>query len=105
MDIGEQTISRVVSLLQGAGTVVWSGTMGVTEKEAFVTGSAFVADALAKLQGKATTIVGGGDTVDFVLHWGPKKGSSFTRVSTGGSASLDLMAGEKLPGVAALMDA
>lgn len=105
VDIGTQTIARAVDLLKNAGTVVWNGTMGVAEKEAFSNGSAYIADALAKLQGQATTIVGGGDTADFVLHWDQKKGDSFTHVSTGGGASLDLMAGEKLPGVEALMDA
>ncbi len=105
VDIGAQTISRAVELLQGAGTVIWNGTMGVAEKEAFSNGSAYIADALAKEHDTTTTIVGGGDTADFVLHWDPKKGGSFTHVSTGGGASLDLMAGEKLPGVEALMDA
>lgn len=104
VDIGAQTISRTVELLQNAGTVVWNGTMGVAEKQAFSNGSAYIADALAKMQGQATTIVGGGDTADFVLHWDVKKGASFTHVSTGGGASLDLMAGEKLPGVEALMN-
>ncbi len=105
VDIGAQTISRAVELLQGAGTVVWNGTMGVTEKEAFSNGSAYIADALAKQHDTTETIVGGGDTADFVLHWDPKKGGSFSHVSTGGGASLELMAGEKLPGVEALMDA
>jgi phosphoglycerate kinase len=105
VDIGAQTISHAVELLQGAGTVIWNGTMGVAEKEAFSNGSAYIADALAKQHEITTSIVGGGDTADFVLHWDPKKGGSFTHVSTGGGASLDLMAGEKLPGVEALMDA
>lgn len=104
VDIGSQTISRATELLKGAGTVIWNGTMGVAEKEAFSNGSAYIADALAKQHDTTTTIVGGGDTADFVLHWDPKKGGSFTHVSTGGGASLDLMAGEKLPGVDALMD-
>jgi phosphoglycerate kinase len=105
VDIGAQTISHAIEMLNGAGTVVWNGTMGVAEKEAFSNGSAYIADAVAKMQPDATTIVGGGDTADFVLHWDPKKGGSFTHVSTGGGASLDLMAGEKLPGVEALMNA
>lgn len=104
VDIGSQTISHAVELLQGAGTVIWNGTMGVAEKEAFSNGSAYIADALAKQHDTTTTIVGGGDTADFVLHWDPQKGGSFTHVSTGGGASLDLMAGEKLPGVEALMN-
>jgi len=105
VDIGSHTISHAIELLKGAGTVIWNGTMGVAEKKAFSNGSAYIADALAQQHGSTTTIVGGGDTADFVLHWDPKKGGSFTHVSTGGGASLDLMAGEKLPGVEALMDA
>lgn len=105
VDIGAQTISHAVELLQGAGTVVWNGTMGVAEKEAFSNGSAYIADALAKQHDTTETIVGGGDTADFVLHWDPKKGGSFAHVSTGGGASLELMAGEKLPGIEALMNA
>jgi phosphoglycerate kinase len=105
VDIGSQTISHAVELLHGAGTVVWNGTMGVAEKEAFSNGSAYIADALAKEHDTTKTIVGGGDTADFVLHWDPQKGGSFTHVSTGGGASLELMAGEKLPGIEALMNA
>ena len=104
VDIGPQTISRAVERLKGAGTVIWNGTVGVAEKEAFSNGSAYLADTLAKQHDTTTTIVGGGDTADFVLHWDPKKGGSFTHVSTGGGASLDLMSGEPLPGVEALMD-
>jgi 3-phosphoglycerate kinase len=105
VDIGTHTISHFVEDVQDAGTVIWNGTMGVAEKEAFSNGSAYIADQLAKQKDRTTTIVGGGDTADFVLHWDPKKGGSFTHVSTGGGASLELMAGEKLPGIEALMDA
>lgn len=103
VDIGTHTISHAVELLKGAGTVVWNGTMGVAEHEAFSNGSAYLANALAE-QPDTVSIIGGGDTADFVLHWDPKKGGSFTHVSTGGGASLELMAGEKLPGIEALMN-
>jgi len=103
VDIGTHSISRAVELLKGAGTVVWNGTMGVAEHEAFSNGSAYIADAIAG-QPDTVSIVGGGDTADFVLHWDKKKGGSFTHVSTGGGASLELMAGEKLPGIEALMN-
>ncbi len=105
VDIGTHTISHFIEDLHGAGTVIWNGTMGVAEKEAFSSGSAYLADQLAKQKDTTTTIVGGGDTADFVLHWDPEKGKNFTHVSTGGGASLELMAGEKLPGIEALMDA
>ena len=52
-----------------------------------------------------TSIIGGGDTADFVLHWDKKRGASFSHVSTGGGASLELMSGAKLPGIEALIDA
>lgn len=104
VDIGSQTVSRAATLLQGAGTVVWNGTMGIAEIDAFSKGSAYIADTLAKLTPTATTIVGGGETADFVLHWDPKRGGSFTHVSTGGGASLALMAGEKLAGIESLLD-
>lgn len=103
VDIGPQTAGRAAEALVGAGTIIWNGTMGIAEIEAFSKGSMYIADMLAKLP-QATTIVGGGETADFVLHWDPKRGGSFTHVSTGGGASLTLMAGEKLPGVEALMD-
>lgn len=102
VDIGTHTISRAVELLKGAGTVVWNGTMGVAEHEAFSNGSAYLADAIASQQ-DTVSIVGGGDTADFVLHWDREKGDKFTHVSTGGGASLELMSGEKLPGIEALM--
>ena len=50
------------------------------------------------------SILGGGDTTDFILHWEPS-GKNFTHISTGGGASLELMSGKKLPGIEALLDA
>jgi phosphoglycerate kinase len=51
------------------------------------------------------SIIGGGDTADFVIHWDKKHGDSFSHVSTGGGASLELMSGMKLPGIESLLDA
>jgi phosphoglycerate kinase len=101
-DIGTQTVSRAVDMIRGAGTVVWSGTVGITEKAAFSEGSAFIADAIAK-QPEAIKIVGGGDTAGFVLRGNTGRSDDFTHISTGGGACLVLMAGEKLPGLEALM--
>ena len=67
-------------------------------------GSARTAMAIAQNE-KVTSIVGGGDTADFVLKWDGHDGASFTHVSTGGGASMELMAGKKLPGVESLLDA
>lgn len=104
LDIGEKTMMRVDDEVQKAGTVIWNGTLGVAEKPAFAVASAQLAQALAE-SSRVTSIIGGGDTADFALHWDKKRGESFTHVSTGGGASLALMAGEKLPGVESLLDA
>lgn len=104
LDIGDATIDQFVSVLQSAGTVIWNGTLGLAENPVFAHGSARVALTLAT-QKNTTSIIGGGDTADFVLKWDAKKGGSFSHVSTGGGASLELMAGDALPGIEALLDA
>ncbi len=104
LDIGQQTIERFVSVLQPARTVIWNGTLGYAELPEFAHGSARVALALAMNEG-LTSIIGGGDTADFALKWDGHDGKAFTHVSTGGGASLDLMAGKALPGVESLLDA
>lgn len=104
-DIGDKTIEDFTKKLQTAKTVIWNGTLGLAEKPQFAHGSARVALTLAQRKKDITSIIGGGDTADFVLHWDSEDGGSFTHVSTGGGASLELMAGKKLPGVEALMRA
>lgn len=104
LDIGTNSIDRYCQELEAAGSVIWNGTMGIAELPDFAHGSARVALTLAT-HPEITSIVGGGDTADFVLKWDAKKGGSFTHVSTGGGAGLDLMAGKKLPGVESLLDA
>jgi phosphoglycerate kinase len=104
LDVGDQSIERYADIIAGAKTVVWNGPLGMDELVEFSHGSARVALTLAT-HPEIESIVGGGDTADFVLKWDVKKGGSFTHVSTGGGASLDLMAGEKLPGVESLLDA
>jgi len=93
----------MVRTINGAGTVIWNGPLGYTELPEFAHGSARLALALAT-QPETTSIIGGGDTADFVLKWDGEGGKSFTNVSTGGGAGLELMAGEKLPGVECLLD-
>jgi phosphoglycerate kinase len=78
--------------------------MGMAEYEPFAHGSARAALELA-MHPEKTSIIGGGDTADFVINWDAKQGESFTHVSTGGGASLELMAGRNLPGIEALLDA
>jgi phosphoglycerate kinase len=104
LDIGDASIDRMVEEIQNAKTVIWNGTLGYAELPEFAHGSARLALSLAT-QPNTTSIIGGGDTADFVLKWDGEGGKSFTHVSTGGGASLELMAGEKLPGIESLMDA
>ncbi|MCD8561540.1 phosphoglycerate kinase [Candidatus Saccharibacteria bacterium] len=104
LDIGDDTIERFTAAVQGAGTVIWNGTLGYAEIPAFAHGSARMALALAT-QPDTDSIIGGGDTADFVLKWDGEGGRSFTHVSTGGGASLELMAGKKLPGIESLLNA
>ncbi len=103
LDIGDKTIDQYVSIIERAGTVIWNGPVGYSELANFAHGSARIALALAT-HPSVLSIVGGGDTADFVLKWDGNGGSSFSHVSTGGGAGLELMAGEKLPGVEALLD-
>lgn len=104
LDVGGMTIESTISIVKKAKTVIWNGTLGVAEYPNFARGSAQLASTLAA-NPDITSIIGGGDTADFVLNWDVKKGGSFTHVSTGGGASLELMAGEKLPGIESLLDA
>lgn len=104
LDIGSATIATIDRIVEKAKTVVWNGTLGFAELPQFAHGSARLALALAT-HPDITSIVGGGDTADFVLGWDAKNGASFSHVSTGGGASLELMAGKPMPGIMALMDA
>ena len=104
LDIGTQTIEQFAEVIANAKTVIWNGPLGYAESNTFAIGSARTAMAIAQNE-KVTSIVGGGDTADFVLKWDGHDGASFTHVSTGGGASMELMAGKKLPGVESLLDA
>ncbi|MBX3463101.1 MAG: phosphoglycerate kinase [Planctomycetes bacterium] len=101
LDIGPATVRRYVAALGGARTVVWNGPMGVFELDAFCKGTEAVAMAVAAATAAgAFTVVGGGDSVAAAekLHITDK----LSHVSTGGGASLELLEGKVLPGVAAL---
>ena len=104
LDVGDASVEAIVKVVERAQTVIWNGTLGYAELPQFAHGSARLALTLAT-HPNITSIIGGGDTADFVLHWDARKGDSFTHVSTGGGASLELMAGEKLPGIESLLDA
>ncbi len=100
MDIGPQTVAAYAKVLNGAGTVVWNGPMGVFEFPRFAEGTFGVARAVAA--SGATSIVGGGDSVSAINKAG--LASKITHISTGGGASLEMLEGLTLPGVAALED-
>ena len=97
-DIGPETTRQFAQEIQKSKTVFWNGPMGVFELEAFAQGTRGVARALADSQ--ATTVVGGGSTGEAVEEMG--LAGKMTHVSTGGGASLELLEGKELPGVAVL---
>ena len=103
LDIGPETVSHFNSEIGSAKTIVWNGPMGVFEWPAFAQGTLDVARAVAKATGAgATSIVGGGDSVAVVHQSGVA--DQISHISTGGGASLEFLAGAKLPGVEALTD-
>ncbi len=103
VDIGPKTIEQFVEEIQRAKTVVWNGPMGVFEIDVFARGTDEVANAMASVTAKGTvTIVGGGDSAAAISQAGLSK--KVSHVSTGGGASLELLEGKVLPGVAALSD-
>jgi phosphoglycerate kinase len=99
-DIGPKSIEYFKSVLKDAKTIIWNGPMGVFEVNKFAKGTFDVAKLLSEM--KATTIVGGGDSVAAVEKAGVA--DKMTHVSTGGGASLEFMEGKILPGVAALTE-
>jgi len=101
LDQGPKATEEIIAALKDCKTVIWNGPMGVFEFEAFSKGTFGVADALADLtKGGATTIIGGGDSVAAVEQAG--LADQMSHISTGGGASLELLEGKVLPGVAAL---
>ncbi len=97
-DIGPKTIALYKEALQGAKTVVWNGPMGVFEFSNFAEGTLEICRAVAALE-DATTVIGGGDSVNAVKRLG--FADKMTHISTGGGASLEFLEGKELPGVAA----
>src|SRR2546427_131213 len=103
LDIGPQTVQRFSAEIAGAKTIVWNGPMGVFEMPAFAHGPLEIAKAIAAATARgATSIVGGGDSVAAVQQAG--LADKISHLSTGGGASLEFLAGKKLPGVEALTD-
>ena len=100
LDIGPKTQKLFADALDGAGTVIWNGPMGVSEWENFAAGTISVAKAVAN--SGAISIVGGGDSVAAVTKLGFS--DKMSHISTGGGASLEFLEGKELPGIAALQD-
>jgi phosphoglycerate kinase len=100
LDIGPETISAYRKAVQGAGTIVWNGPMGVFEFPKFAKGTFAMAQAVA--ESGAISIVGGGDSVAAINQSGLS--DRITHISTGGGASLEMLEGLTLPGLAALLD-
>jgi phosphoglycerate kinase len=103
LDIGSQTAKRYAQVLKAARSIFWNGPMGVFELQPFLAGTQAVAAAIAAASREgAYTVAGGGDTVAALNQLG--LADAFDHVSTGGGASLEFMAGQELPGVAALSE-
>lgn len=101
LDIGENSAARIVEMIHDAKTIIWNGTLGMVEDKRYANSSLAVAVAIGLAD--AMTIVGGGDTTGFVESVLKDEPSlSFSLVSTGGGASLELLSGKKLPGLEVL---
>lgn len=101
IDIGEVAIGEFKKVVAESKTIVWNGPMGVFEIDSFATGTREIAEEVAKTD--AISIVGGGDSVTAAVKFGVDEQMTF--ISTGGGASLELLEGKELPGVAALTEA
>jgi len=100
LDIGPETVKAYAAIIAGAGTVVWNGPMGVFEFPVFAEGTYGIARSVAGSQ--AVSIIGGGESVAAIQQSG--LADKITHISTGGGASLEMLEGLVLPGVAALQD-
>jgi phosphoglycerate kinase len=98
LDIGEKTLEKYKEIIKKSEMVVWNGTVGLFEEEAYAHGTREIAKAMAESQ--AETIIGGGDTILALTKFGYI--DKIKHVSTGGGAMLEFLSGEKLPGIIAL---
>ncbi|MFV0485204.1 MAG: phosphoglycerate kinase [Candidatus Saccharimonadales bacterium] len=104
LDIGAESTAKILELIDGAKTIIWNGLLGKAEDPEYAKSSIAVAEALGSHSDKKT-IIGGGDTAEFVeglVETNPSL--TYSLISTGGGASLELLSGKKLPGIEALED-
>ena len=100
LDIGIETIKKYSEILEKCNTVVWNGPVGMFEEEKYSNGTKSLLDKLSRLDN--FVIIGGGDTASAAINFGYK--NSFTHISTGGGASLELLEGKSLPGIEIIED-
>lgn len=103
LDLGGKSIEKIKQVVAESSTILWNGTLGYAELPQFAKASAELSEAMTK--NNKTSIVGGGDTADFALKWDKNGGRSFTHISTGGGAGIELLSGIELPGIKSLLDA
>jgi len=100
VDLGDKSIAIFEKEIKKAKTVFWNGPVGVFEIEKYAKGTNKIAKILADMQGKAVTIIGGGDSISAIEKAGLTE--KMTHISTGGGASLEFLGGKKLPGIEVL---
>jgi phosphoglycerate kinase len=104
LDCGPASIKMFVGVISRANTIIWNGPVGVFEWDKFATGTRAIMNALVAATARgAVTVIGGGDTATAAVKWNAE--GKVTHCSTGGGASLELLEGKILPGIAALSDA
>ena len=103
LDIGPETITKLIEVIQSSKTILWNGPMGVFEMSSFQTGTKSIAEAIAKATSLgAFSLIGGGDSVAAINKYQLKDKVSY--VSTGGGAMLEYMEGKELPGIKAIKE-
>lgn len=100
LDLGPKTVELFKAALQNSKTIIWNGPMGLYEMSPFAAGTKGIAEGVA--QSGASSVIGGGDTIDAIHHFG-YNGKEFSHISTGGGAMLEFLEGKELPGVKILM--